>query len=41
VTRTKIVANIAYTLRDREADRGLVAICEGGGTADAMLIERV
>jgi acetyl-CoA C-acetyltransferase len=41
VTGTKIVANIAYTLRDREADRGLVAICEGGGTANAMLIERV
>jgi acetyl-CoA acetyltransferase len=32
---------VPYTHRDREADRGLVAICEGGGTANAMLIERV
>jgi acetyl-CoA acetyltransferase len=31
----------SYTLRDREVQRGLVAICEGGGTANAMLIERV
>jgi acetyl-CoA acetyltransferase len=32
---------VPSTLRDRQADRGLVAICEGGGTANAMLIERV
>jgi acetyl-CoA C-acetyltransferase len=40
-TGTKLATSITYALLHQELDRGLIAICEGGGTANAMLIERV
>jgi len=40
-TGTKLVTTLVHELRRREARRGVVAICEGGGTANAALIERV
>jgi len=31
---------LLYAMRDREAKRGLAAICLGGGEAVAMVVER-
>jgi len=39
-TGTKLAAGLVYSLRNRDLKRGLIAICEGGGTANAMLFER-
>jgi acetyl-CoA acetyltransferase len=35
------VTSLLHELERREARFGLVAICEGGGTANATLIERL
>jgi acetyl-CoA C-acetyltransferase len=40
-TGAKLVTSLVHELNRREAQRGLVAICEGGGTANAMIVERV
>jgi acetyl-CoA C-acetyltransferase len=40
-TGAKLATGIAYALRNRDLKYGLLAICEGGGTANAMLLERV
>ena len=40
-TGAKLMATLVNELERREARYGLVAICEGGGTANAMLIERM
>jgi len=40
-TGAKLVTTLVHELQRRKVRRGLVAICEGGGTANAMLIERV
>jgi acetyl-CoA C-acetyltransferase len=40
-TGAKLVTTLVHELARREAHRGLVAICEGGGTANGMLIQRV
>ena len=39
-TGAKLVTTLVHELQRRKARRGLVTICEGGGTANAMLIER-
>jgi acetyl-CoA C-acetyltransferase len=39
-TGAKLVTTLVHELARRDARRGLVAICEGGGTANAMLLER-
>ena len=39
-TGAKLMSTLVNELERREARYGLVAICEGGGTANAMLIER-
>jgi len=35
------MTTLVHELERREAQYGLVAICEGGGTANAMIIERM
>ena len=40
-TGAKLMTTLVNELERREARYGLVAICEGGGTANAMLIERM
>jgi acetyl-CoA C-acetyltransferase len=40
-TGAKLVTSLVHELRRRHARYGVVAICEGGGTANATLIERV
>ncbi|MAO41193.1 MAG: acetyl-CoA C-acyltransferase [Pseudohongiella sp.] len=40
-TGAKLTTTLLHELERREARFGLVVICEGGGTANAMLIERV
>jgi acetyl-CoA C-acetyltransferase len=40
-TGAKLTATIINELERRKAKRGLVAICEGGGTANGILLERV
>jgi acetyl-CoA C-acetyltransferase/acetyl-CoA acyltransferase len=40
-TGAKLMTTLLHELERRQARYGLVAICEGGGTANAMVIERV
>jgi acetyl-CoA C-acetyltransferase len=40
-TGAKLVATLVHELRRRQARYGLVAICEGGGTANATLLEAI
>ncbi|MEC9222768.1 MAG: acetyl-CoA C-acyltransferase [Pseudomonadota bacterium] len=40
-TGAKLMTTLVHELERREAKYGLVAICEGGGTANAMIIERM
>ena len=40
-TGAKLMTTLIHELERREAQYGLVAICEGGGTANAMIIERM
>ena len=40
-TGAKLVTSLVHELGRRAARYGLVAICEGGGTANAMILERV
>jgi len=40
-TGTKLVATLLNELERRKKRYGLLAICEGGGTANATIIERV
>jgi len=35
------MTTLVHELERREARYGLIAICEGGGTANAMIIERM
>lgn len=37
----RLLVTIIHALHDRKASRGLVAICNGGGEATAMIVERV
>jgi acetyl-CoA C-acetyltransferase len=39
-TGTKLATSIVHELRRREGEYGLIAICEGGGTANAMVLQR-
>lgn len=40
-TGAKLMTTLVHELERREARYGLLAICEGGGTANAMIIERM
>ena len=40
-TGAKLMTTLLHELERREARFGLQAICEGGGTANAMIIERI
>ena len=40
-TGAKLMTTLLHELERREARYGLQAICEGGGTANAMIIERL
>ena len=40
-TGAKLMTTLVHELERRGAQYGLVAICEGGGTANAMIIERM
>ena len=40
-TGAKLMTTLVHELERRDARYGLVAICEGGGTANAMIIERM
>ena len=40
-TGAKLMTTLLHELERREARFGLKAICEGGGTANAMIIERI
>ena len=40
-TGAKLMTTLLHELERREARFGLQAICEGGGTANAMIIERL
>ena len=40
-TGAKLMTSLLHELERREARLGLIAICEGGGTANATLIERL
>lgn len=40
-TGAKLMTTLVHELERREGRYGLVAICEGGGTANAMIIERM
>ena len=40
-TGAKLMTTLVNELERRSARYGLIAICEGGGTANAMIIERM
>lgn len=40
-TGTKLAATLIHELERRKARYGLISICEGGGTANAIIIERL
>lgn len=40
-TGTRILATMANTLLSEKKERGLIAICEGGGMANAAVVERI
>jgi acetyl-CoA acetyltransferase len=40
-TGAKLMTTLLHELERREAKYGLQAICEGGGTANATIIERI
>ncbi|MEX0618535.1 MAG: acetyl-CoA C-acyltransferase [Pseudohongiellaceae bacterium] len=40
-TGAKLMTTLIHELERRQGKYGLIAICEGGGTANAMIIERV
>jgi acetyl-CoA C-acetyltransferase/acetyl-CoA acyltransferase len=40
-TGAKLMTTLVHELERRQGRYGLVAICEGGGTANAMIIERM
>ena len=40
-TGAKLMTTLVHELERRNGRYGLIAICEGGGTANAMIIERV
>jgi len=40
-TGAKLMTTLLHELERRKGRYGLVAICEGGGTANATLIERI
>jgi acetyl-CoA C-acetyltransferase/acetyl-CoA acyltransferase len=40
-TGAKLMTTLLHELERRQGRYGLIAICEGGGTANAMIIERV
>ena len=40
-TGTKLATTLLHELERRRAKYGLIAICEGGGTANALIMERV
>ncbi|MEX2130405.1 MAG: acetyl-CoA C-acetyltransferase, partial [Pseudohongiellaceae bacterium] len=40
-TGAKLMTSLVHELERRQGRYGLVAICEGGGTANAMIIERM
>ena len=40
-TGAKLMTTIVHELERRDACYGLIAICEGGGTANAMIVERM
>ncbi|HAG70796.1 MAG TPA: acetyl-CoA C-acetyltransferase [Gammaproteobacteria bacterium] len=40
-TGAKLMTTLVHELERRQAKYGLIAICEGGGTANAMIIERM
>ena len=40
-TGAKLMTTLLHELERRDARYGLQAICEGGGTANAMIIERL
>ncbi len=40
-TGAKLMTTLVHELERRQARYGLIAICEGGGTANAMIIERM
>lgn len=40
-TGTKLMTTLLYELERRNGRYGLQAICEGGGTANATIIERI
>ncbi len=40
-TGAKLMTTLLHELERRQARYGLIAICEGGGTANAMIIERL
>jgi acetyl-CoA C-acetyltransferase len=40
-TGARLLTGLLYELRRRDGRFGLLAICEGGGTANAMLLERI
>ncbi len=40
-TGTKLTTTLLHELERRKARYGVIAICEGGGTANATLIERI
>ena len=40
-TGAKLMTTLVHELERRKGRYGLIAICEGGGTANAMIIERV
>ena len=40
-TGAKLMTTLVNELERRSARYGLVAICEGGGTANAMIVERM
>lgn len=40
-TGAKLMTTLVHELERRQARYGLIAICEGGGTANAMIVERM
>ena len=40
-TGTKLMTTLLHELERRRARYGLLTICEGGGTANAIIVERV
>jgi acetyl-CoA C-acetyltransferase len=40
-TGAKLMTTLVHELERRDARYGLIAICEGGGTANAMIVERM